>query len=285
MLPINGRINGPAYTWPEGKTCAVMLTFDFDAQYLRKARAESKGSTMGFTDLSRGEYALHEGLWRVLECLDRHAVKATFFIPGIVIERYPAPCREIVRRGHEVAAHTYAHELHYEQSAEDAAKDLDKEEALIASLTGKTPRGFRGPLAQVDKATLALLKQRGYRYESTLKDCDWAYPLDDSDVVELPNEPTMDDATYWYFTFSNPANRSMYPAQEVFDVWKAEFDGLAKERNKIFVLKLHPQLIGRASRIAPLGAFIDELKARGAWIATCEEVAAYVLAHKEAYHG
>ena len=59
--------------------------------------------------------------------------------------------------------------------------------------------------------------------------------------------------------------------------WKAEFDGLAEEGDKIFVLKLHPQMIGRASRIAMVGDFISYMKGHGAWITTCENVARYVL--------
>ena len=52
---------------------------------------------------------------------------------------------------------------------------------------------------------------------------------------------------------------------------------LAEEGDKIFVLKLHPQMIGRASRIAMVGDFISYMKGHGAWITTCENVARYVL--------
>ena len=43
------------------------------------------------------------------------------------------------------------------------------------------------------------------------------------------------------------------------------------------MLKLHPQMIGRASRIAMVGDLLAYMKGHGAWIATCEEVARYVL--------
>ena len=54
------------------------------------------------------------------------------------------------------------------------------------------------------------------------------------------------------------------------------FDELANEGDKIFVLKLHPQLIGRSSRVRMLERFIAYMKANGAWLASCEEVARYV---------
>ena len=65
----------------------------------------------------------------------------------------------------------------------------------------------------------------------------------------------------------------MYTNREVLGNWKAEFDGLAEEGDKIFVLKLHPQMIGRASRIAMVGEFISYMKGLGAWIDTSLAVA------------
>ena len=125
-----------------------------------------------------------------------------------------------------------------------------------------------------------LLAERGYLYSSSMKDCDWAYLWEKDQkelpLVELPNDITMDDFTYYYFTFSDPAVRCMYPNREVFGNWKQEFDGLALEGNKIFILKLHPQMIGRASRIGMVGEFIAYMQNHGAWITTCADVARYV---------
>ena len=85
----DGKTNGPGIRWPGGARVAVMLTFDFDAEFLRISRAESKGTKIGFTDQSRGEYGPHTGLARCLQVLENHGVKATFFVPGAVVERYP----------------------------------------------------------------------------------------------------------------------------------------------------------------------------------------------------
>ena len=87
---IDGRTNGPAITWPGRTRIAVMVTFDFDAEYLRMSRAASKGTTIGFTDYSRGQYGPREGLKRCLDMLDTHDIKSTFFVPGIVAEKYTA---------------------------------------------------------------------------------------------------------------------------------------------------------------------------------------------------
>lgn len=291
---VDGRTNGPGISWPGGKRVAVMLTFDFDAEYLRISRAESKGTQIGFTDFSRGQYGPHEGLARCLDILDAFGVKGTFFVPGIVAEQYEDCVRSIHARGHELACHGYAHEAKRGISREEEEARLEKCEGILKAITGKQPVGHRGPESIIHPFTPELLAARGYLYSSSMKDCDWAYlwekPAEDRPMtadgrsgqhllplVELPCDITMDDFTYYYFTFSDPAVRSMYPNREVIGNWQAEFDGLAEEGDKIFVLKLHPQMIGRASRIAALGAFIGYMQRHGAWIATCEEVARYVL--------
>lgn len=286
-LPIDGKTNGPQITWPDNKRIAVMLTFDFDAEYLRMSRAKSKGTSIGFTDFSRGQYGPYEGLARCLNMLDTFNVTATFFVPGIVVEQYREQVESIHACGHELAYHGYLHESERGISKEEEEANMERCEALLKSITGKRPVGHRGPESIIYPFTPKLLAERGYIYSSSMKDCDWAYQWKDGNtaipLIELPCDVMMDDFTYYYFTFSDPAVRSMYCNREVFQSWKDEFDGLAEEGNKIFVLKLHPQMIGRASRIAALGQFIGYMQRHGAWIAPCQDVANYVLAFSSSH--
>ena len=214
--------------------------------------------------------------------LDAVGIKSTFFVPGIVAETYRDTVDAIARRGHELACHGYMHESRRGISREEEVSILEKSESILKGVCGRRPVGHRGPESIIHPFTPELLAERGYLYSSSMKDCDWAYlwekdgnPLP---LVELPCDITMDDFTYYYFTFSDPAVRSMYTNREVYGNWKQEFDGLALEGNKIFILKLHPQMIGRASRIGMVGELIAYMQSQGAWIATCEDVARYVLA-------
>lgn len=280
MYTADGKTNGPAFSWPDGKRIAVMVTFDYDAEFLRMSRAKSKGTSIGFTDFSRGQYGPHEGLARCLDMLDTMNIKSTFFVPGAVIETYRDTVEEIHRRGHELACHGYQHESSPELTREKMEEILDKSESLLFDITGKKPAGHRAPESVLQDFMPELLAKRGYLYSSSMKDCDWAYLWEkdgkELPLVELPNDITMDDFTYYYFTFSDPAVRCMYPNRKVLGNWKQEFDGLALEGNKIFILKLHPQMIGRASRIGMVGEFIAYMQNHGAWITTCEDVARYV---------
>lgn len=278
---IDGKTNGPSLAWPGDRRIAVMVTFDFDAEFLRISRAAGKGTSIGFTDFSRGQYGPYEGLSRCLDILDTTGIKSTFFVPGIVAERYRDSVCEIFRRGHELACHGYMHESVRGISRQEENLILEKSEASLESITGKKPIGHRGPESIIHPFTPLLLHQRGYLYSSSMKDCDWPYLWESEGqtlpLVELPCDITMDDFTYYYFTFSDPAVRSMYTNREVFGNWKQEFDALALEGNKLFILKLHPQMIGRASRVAMLGELISYMQSQKAWITTCEEVAGYVL--------
>ena len=236
MYTADGKTNGPAFSWPDGKRIAVMVTFDYDAEFLRMSRAKSKGTSIGFTDFSRGQYGPHEGLARCLDMLDTMNIKSTFFVPGAVIETYRDTVEEIHRRGHELACHGYQHESSPELTREEMEEILDKSESLLFDITGKKPAGHRAPESVLQDFMPELLAKRGYLYSSSMKDCDWAYLWEkdgkELPLVELPNDITMDDFTYYYFTFSDPAVRCMYPNREVYGNWKQEFDGLKSEAKR-----------------------------------------------------
>jgi peptidoglycan/xylan/chitin deacetylase (PgdA/CDA1 family) len=81
---------------------------------------------------------------QVLEMLDRHQAKATFFCIGKLAARHPELCREIIRRGHDIENHTLSHfwffslldpwTIHHE---------MHKAQQVLGEITGRTPRFFR----------------------------------------------------------------------------------------------------------------------------------------------
>lgn len=267
--------NGDGMRWPAGKRIAVMVTFDFDAELLRKSVIGKQ--KIGFSDTSRGQYGPDEGLARCLAMLKRQNLRTTFFVPGRIAELYPDKVQQIAQAGHELAYHGYMHEATVDMPAEEEQANMAKSEKLLAHFSGRQPVGYRGPLDLLPNCALQLMQKRGYLYCSTLKDCDWAYIHEAYPIVELPTEPTLDDFSWFYFSYADEATITCsYPVDYVYDVWKDNFDELASEADKVMVLKLHPQLIGRSSRVRMLERFIAYMRANGAWLASCEEVAAYV---------
>ncbi|MBX3724971.1 MAG: polysaccharide deacetylase family protein [Xanthomonadales bacterium] len=81
----------------------------------------------------------------LLDLLDRHRARATFFLVGARARRHPGLVREIVRRGHEVANHTDSHPAgrFWLLGPRALAEEIDGAQATLATLAGTQPRWFR----------------------------------------------------------------------------------------------------------------------------------------------
>src|SRR4051794_28983140 len=77
--------------WPGGAEVAVSLTFDVDAE---SGWLGSDPAYAGrLSTLSEGRFGVTRGLPRILEILDRHEIKATFYVPGDTAERHTEAIR------------------------------------------------------------------------------------------------------------------------------------------------------------------------------------------------
>ena len=100
-----GRSLKPAQ-WKDGARCAVALSFDSDHES-STLRAGSTSPGM----LSQGEYGSRVAPPRILKLLDKHGVKASFFVPAVVAMLHPEEQRRAVAEGHEIGIHSWIHEL------------------------------------------------------------------------------------------------------------------------------------------------------------------------------
>jgi peptidoglycan/xylan/chitin deacetylase (PgdA/CDA1 family) len=83
---------------------------------------------------------------RVLELLDEHGARATFFCIGECVERYPALAREIVARQHEIANHSYRHLMRFSLLGPRAlTREIARAQEVIGAATGAVARFFRAP--------------------------------------------------------------------------------------------------------------------------------------------
>jgi polysaccharide deacetylase family protein (PEP-CTERM system associated) len=108
---------------------------------------------------------------RLLDLLDTHDSRATFFILGWVAERHPRLVQEIAAAGHEIASHGHAHRPAWELGPAGFTEDLDRSSRLIESIMGFRPPGHRSAawsLGRADFDGLSCLARAGYRYDSSL---------------------------------------------------------------------------------------------------------------------
>lgn len=108
---------------------------------------------------------------RILELLERHQARATFFTLGWIAERYPALVRRIVGGGHELASHGYAHLRASDQTRNEFRRDITLSKNLLEQLGGQAVNGYRAPsfsIAAGNLWALDSLQAAGYRYSSSI---------------------------------------------------------------------------------------------------------------------
>ncbi|MDP1924798.1 MAG: polysaccharide deacetylase family protein [Thiobacillus sp.] len=83
---------------------------------------------------------------QVLDMLDRHAARATFFCVGATAAHYPEVCREIVRRGHAVENHSQRHRHTFSLlGPRGFLRELQAAQDTLSRITGQPPVFFRAP--------------------------------------------------------------------------------------------------------------------------------------------
>ncbi len=260
-------------SWPEGGRVAVTLSFDLDTETLMLRNGITSPSR-----LSTGQYGARAGLPRVLALLERHDIQATFFMPAVSAKLYSEEVRKIADAGHEVGIHGWIHE--FTSTLEKGEERMLMQQSLdtLEEIAGRRPVGIRTGSWEYSENTLDLIEELGLFYDSSLMADDVPYELlshgEPTGVVELPVEWILDD--YPYFGMNRYGGTRPYtPPSDVYEIWTAEFD-MAYEEGGLFLLTMHPQIIGHRSRIAMLDELIQYMRARpGVWFATHEQVARY----------
>lgn len=261
--------------WPNGARVAVGLSFDFDNE-----TGVLRDSGDSVSQLSQGEYGARRGLGRVLSLLDAHSIKASFFIPAVSAILHEQSVKQIARAGHEIGIHGWIHERN-SQLDEATERDLMRRSAAaLERISGKKPVGLRTPSWDYSPFTIRIAREMGLLYDSSLMADDHPYEVNaggqPTGVVELPVEWILDDAPYFTMDRFSTVRPVMNP-DEVFALWRGEFDQSHLEGRGLFILTMHPHVIGHRGRIAMLDRLIRHMKNKGGvWFATHEEIARYV---------
>lgn len=249
---------------------SVCLSFDFDAMssWIGTFR------TTSLPAISRGEYGAHV-LPRILEVLRRQDVVATFFVPGHTALAFPGAVRAIHEAGHEIGHHGWVHENPAELDPATEREVLEKGFAALDKVAGCVPRGYRSPGCDFSDRTPDLLREYGFVYDSSASASDFtpyylrkgdSFSLTEpyvfgplTDLVELPFFWTMDDFPHFEFVAGFSTAQST-PAH-VRELWQQEFDyAHANVPGGVYDLCMHPQAIGRGSRLTMLEGLIEYMK-------------------------
>jgi peptidoglycan-N-acetylglucosamine deacetylase len=114
--------------------------------------------------------SLVHGYPRLYELLAATGVRATFFVEGWNGVHHPDAVAEVVRRGHELGMHGWAHEPWAQLDADDEDERATRATEALSSAAGTRPVGFRAPGGARSPRTETMLRGLGYRYDASLGD-------------------------------------------------------------------------------------------------------------------
>jgi len=270
--------------WPAGYRACALITLDLDAE---SSLLYSHPESAHYLDVMAVQtYGMRAGLDRLLRVLDKYDLRATMFVPGYTVERWPEPIRMIRDAGHELAHHGYLHEsVHGVTTQQEEAYLLRTIEAFEQNIRVR-PVGYRAPRFNMNMRTPALLAKHGFRYDSSLQDADVPYWLtvedsgEDTAIVEIPVQYALDDGTYYLHMPGFRSSTTLESPAKALEIWSLEYDAIAREGG-CFTLTLHPYLSGRPSRAEIVDRLLQRIAERGdTWLPTCSALADHMTAHR-----
>jgi peptidoglycan/xylan/chitin deacetylase (PgdA/CDA1 family) len=234
--------------------CNVALTFDFDAEslWLGSFGVDTPSA------LSRGAYGAYEGVPRILRLLEKFGLPATFFVTGDTADRHPDVVKCIVDAGHEIGHHGYLHEPPHLLAPDEERAILERGLAALAK-HGVKPAGYRSPSWELSQTTYPLLEEYGFTYDSSMLARDTPYWVTIGDrrteIVEVPSAWELTDSAHFFFVAVPKHIVGLSAPSKVEEIWRGDFDG-AYADGGLFVLTMHPQIIGRHHRMRLLERMI-----------------------------
>jgi len=264
--------------WPNGAKVAVMVTVLYESWSEGEVPTHSpmvlasplKPGTLDLQGVSWAEYGGETGVWRILDLLGRHGIKATFCPSARAVERYPDSIAAIHAAGHEIAAHAYVQDdvLPYLDLAHEI-RLIERCTDIIANAIGQRPTGWISPRATATPHTAELLAERGFRWHGDYNDTDLPY------VVKTP-AGNLVALMHSDFTDIRVIRGS---SRDFLYVYRDTFDFLYKtDRPEIINVSLHTHFGGRPVMASVFAQVLEHFQSFDqVWFARHDEIAAWIL--------
>jgi len=144
-----------------------ILTIDVEDYF----QVENFKNVISFSDWPRYEIRVERNTDKILNILSSKGVKATFFVLGWIAQKFPQLIKRIHNAGHEIATHSYKHQLIYTQTPEEFKEDLKVSKGVLEDIIQEKVYGFRAPSYSItikSKWALDILMEEGFEYDSSL---------------------------------------------------------------------------------------------------------------------
>jgi len=277
FVPVNQR---PKIRWPHGARVAVWVIPNIEFFSLKDALSghpfEGKGPVPGVRAWAQRDYGNRVGIWRIMEVLERHGIRASATVNSDICVHHPQIIDAAVKAGWELVGHNKTN------TARLNAVPADQEHALIRNAldqiertSGKRPVGWLGSALAETWNTLDYLIDEGCTYVADWINDDQPYlmTVGDRQIVSIPYSYEINDSSHIYYRFGS--------SEEFEGMIKRQFDVLYREgenSGRVMAICLHPFMIGVPHRIDSLDRALAHIaKHSGVWFATGEEIVGHYL--------
>jgi len=282
----------PHIEWPDGARLALTFAINYEAGGERSViygddGPETYGEFASYGTPPRRdlgiesvfEYETRVAIWRILNLLDNHRAKVTFFATAKTLEANPIAAKEIVKRGHEVCSHGYRWLEHYTLSKSEERQVIRNAVKIITDLTGTRPLGWYCREPSVNTIEL-LMQEGGFLYDSDVYNDDLPYFVhseqdEKKKLLLIPYTPDVNDFHYFSNRFAN--------AEEFFTYLKDSFDVLYEEsatNPKMMNVGIHVRISGRAGRSIALERFLKYVETKkDVWLTRRVDIARWWIDH------
>ena len=247
--------------WLGGHACAAVLTFALDGETpILAAGRRHAGNAMAMT---HQQFEPRVAVPRLLALMADYGVSATFFVPGLTAERWPAMVSAVTEAGHEAAHHSYSHRAPTDLTEAEERGEFERGLAALAKL-GISPAGFRAPMWAATWHTPQLVGEYGLAYDSSPMDDETPYVINTAHgpVLEVAPPWSLDNWEQYAYLPDPPIGYHVEGPAKAVAMWCAELDAM-RRYHCLFVLTNHGFLSGRAGRADGLRALIEHALSRG----------------------
>jgi len=281
IQPLADQQKGQSF-WPGNARLAISISLQFEAGGQPISGASGlipEPIKKGYPDLATNsyfDYGIQEGIPRLLNLFDKYHVKVTSFMVGHAVDKNPELAKEIVRRGHEAAAHGKQWSWQYQLTKEEERSWIQSVRQSIIKATGTIPSGYDCYWMRGSVHTLSLLQEEGFTYHNNdlSRDEPYVQELNGKPFVTMPYTIHMNDIGSYDFSGFSP--------QDYEQQLKDEFDQLYEEaatQRRMMLISFHDRISGHASRVRVIERFLKyATQHEGVWFARKDEIAQHALA-------
>ncbi|MEV6149581.1 polysaccharide deacetylase family protein [Nonomuraea sp. NPDC052129] len=274
--PVGRIVDREPIRWPGGARVAFYVGLNVEHFMIDRPSTSINEATATLVPdpLNYGwrDYGPRVAIWRVMEVLDRHGIRASVLLNADVCERYP----QIVEAGN---ARGWAWLAHGKNNSTLQA-DVDDERAYLTEVvdtiekaTGRRPRGWLGPALTETFQTPSLLAELGLSYVLDWTNDDQPYRLNVPGMLSVPYSLELNDLGIFTMHGRSGADFVQMVKDQV-DQLCAE----SAESGRVMALALHPFVIGQAFRAKYLDQALEYIANRpDVWLTTSDELAEHYV--------